>query len=592
MSRRARRYYTGQTTWPKWEKAGVVGTKLRFTDDDIVTQQTLARTADVMKNCRAMDAAVAYELGSVGADTEGVSPKDLLSDYTRAAYLIEDSRAIGFGTHSDMDVESCGHDEVNVTVYNFFKADKIRYFKDADVVVVDVSGDSIGEKHLSATHGFSMTKKVFKDLSDVTKYRLLNGCRRDFMHNMGDTVAKDTDLPMEVYKKYLSAICPSVKQYLDAGAAVKSSGGMLFGIGKTLGECKKKEGEKCRHHDKITTKGWAMYVADGELQELYTNAPCSSNWNNDMLQQRDERTSGKKVIPATGKPRFSTNWVSWDSQRRSMLRKVDDKKVLSMIRKALGRMSRRNWGIVRKMYLKRCGDCGSTVDHLPSATNCSACDSENLVDKQRGNNAIYKWKDWGWLANVHAHIQTTRTKNRKAGDIENGWEWFAWETKQSYGMDMSEFAWRPANEEDLVMHTFKVVSSVKSRYSSFYSDRDVLDFSQVLLFHTKEAAKAAAAKIVNGLLKTDGAVVKNRVYTEGEFAPRPNYKVVYSTTSSSFQMNAEIDPEDYMSPKEINNLAVTAAPQVLANHKDKFMSWNTPVKTKTVAAPKKEGDDE
>tara|TARA_R100000808_G_scaffold9858_1_gene26745 strand:+ start:2640 stop:4388 length:1749 start_codon:yes stop_codon:yes gene_type:complete len=582
MSGRARRFYTGQQIWERWEKAGVVGTKLRFTDDDIVTQQTLARTADVMKNCRAMDAAVAYELGSVGADTEGVSPKDLLSDYTRAAYLIEDSRAIGYGMHSDMDAESCGHDEVNVTVYKFNKAEKIRYFKDADVVVVDVSGSKINETHLNA--------EVFKDLSDVTKYRLLNGCRRDFMHNMGDTVAKDTDTPMEVYKKYLSAICPSVKQYLDAGAAVKSSGGQMFFVDNTLGQCKKKEGEKCRHHDKVTTTGWAMYVVNGEMQELYTNAPCSSNWNDNMLQQRGERTSGSKVIPATGKPCYSTKWVSWDSQRRSMLRKVDDKKVLSMIRKALGRMSRRNWGIVRKMYLKRCGDCGSTVDHLPSATNCSACDSENLVNKQRGNNAIYKWKDWGWLANVHAHIQTTRTKNRKAGDVENGWEWYAYETKQSYGMDMSNFAWRPAEENDLVMHTFKVSTRVKSYYG--YSTNDVLDFSKVLLFHTKEAAKAAATQIVNGLLKTDGAVVKNRVYTEGEFAPRPNYTVTYTTVSSAFQMKAEIDPEDYMSPKEVNKLFVTAAPSVLENHKDKFMSWSTPVKTKTVAAPKKEGDEE
>ena len=584
MSRRARRYYTGQTTWPKWEKAGVVGTKLRFTDDDIVTQQTLARTADVMKNCRAMDAAVAYELGSAGANTEGVSPQDLLSDYTRAAYLIEDSRAIGYGAHSDMDVKSCGHDEVNVLKYSFHKAEKIRYFKDDDVVVVEVSGIKIS----FAPEG----------LSDVTKYRLLNGCRADFMHNMGDTVAKDTDAPMEVYKKYLSAICPSVKQYLDAGAALKFRGGQAYSATRTLGECKKgysskKEGEKCRHHDKITTKGWAMYVADGELQELYTNAPCDRTWNNNMLLERDERISGKKVIPASGKPKHSANWVSWDSQRRSMLRKVDDKKVLSMIRKALGRMSRRNWGIVRKMYLKRCSDCGSTVDHLPSATNCSACDSENLVDKSRGNNAIYKWKDWGWLANVHAHIQTTRTKNRKAGDVENGWEWFAYETTQSYGMDMSKFAWRPKNGVDLVMHTFSVFTQVKPYSNASYTNTTkVLDFSNVLLFHTKVAAQTAAAGIVNSLLKTDGAIVKNRVYTEGEFAPRPDYTVSYNTVSSAFQMKAEIDPEDYMSPAEVNKLFVTAAPSVLKNHTDKFMSWSTPVKTKTVAAPKKEGDEE
>ena len=58
-------------------------------------------------------------------------------------------------------------------------------------------------------------------------------------------------------------------------------------------------------------------------------------------------------------------------------------------------------------------------------------------------------------------------------------------------------------------------------------------------------------------------------------------------------MKAEIDPEDYMSPKEINKLAVTAAPSVLTTHRENFMKWSTPVSTKTVKAEKKEeGDDE
>ena len=575
--RRARRYYTGQTTWKIWEQAGVVGTKLRFTDDDIITQQTLARTADVMKNCRAMDAAVAYELGSVGADTEGVSPKDLLSDYTRAAYLIEDSRAIGYGQHSDNEKESCGHDEVNTLYYRFNEATSIVYFSEKNTVVV-ATGSKLKSENL-----------VDLDLSDVVKKRLVR-CREDGYHNTGEKVAKDSDLPMQVYEKYLIAVCPSVEEHLKSGAVLKFRGVVFGKVKSTLGACKLVEGKKCRHHNELTTRGWAMYVDDGELQELYTNAPCASIWNNDMLLQRPERESGSKLIPATGAPQISTNWLTWDSQRRSMIRNVDDKKVLSLIRKALGRMSRRNWGVVSKMYLRRCLDCGSKVDHLPSATNCSACDSANLEDKSRGNNAIYKWSDWGWLASVHAWIQTTRSKNRKAGDIENGWEWFAHSTKQSYGMDMSEFAWRPANDRDTVMHTFSVIS-YHNTYSSWRSnEQTALDFSQVLLFHTKEAAEEAAGKIISNLLKTEGAVVKSRVYTEGKFAPQPNYKIQYQTVCSVFQMKPDVEPEDYMSPSEINKLAVSAAPQVLENHIDKFTTWDIPVTTKTVAAP--ESDDE
>ena len=77
-------------------------------------------------------------------------------------------------------------------------------------------------------------------------------------------------------------------------------------------------------------------------------------------------------------------------------------------------------------------------------------------------------------------------------------------------------------DNDLVMYTFRVTSSVKSSYGSHYNTQNVLDFSEVLLFHTKEAAQTAAEGIVNSLLKTDGAVVKSRIYTEGEFTPRLN----------------------------------------------------------------------
>ena len=587
---RARRYYTGQQVWKQWEKAGVVGTKLNFTDDDIITHQALARTADVMKNCRAMDAAVAYELASVGANHEGVAPEKLLSDFTRSAYIIEDTRCIGWGTHADTDVPSCGHDEVTgVEVLKFYPATAIRVFEHENIsenenmtIVVDFN-----------TEGDWQDDEI-DNLDDVTAYLLKNGMRRDRRHNLYDTVQEISETPYETYLKYLKSVCPRLESYLDKNYELVFRGAPWVVKRKTNGVCKSDaDGEdECRHHDGITTTGWAIHLsADGQMEELYTNAPCDSNFMNDMLRQRKERRSGSKSIPATGKPQMSDGWITWDSQRRSMLRKVNDKKVLSLIRKSLGRMSRRNWGVVSKMYLKRCGDCGSTTDHLPSATNCTACDSENLVEKQRGNNAIYKWKDWGWLANVHAYIQTTRSKNRKVGDVENGWEWFPCNTKKSYGMEMSEFAWRPVNEKDLDMHTFSVNTKVKSYYGSqYYTNKSVLSFGDVLLFHTRDGAERAATGIVDNLLKTEGAVVKSRTYTDGEYTPRPDYNVTYSTVSSTFILKGEIDPDDYMSPSEVNKMAVSASPQVIAQHKEKFREFVIPISTKIIE--KQEGDEE
>tara|TARA_R110000824_G_C15211816_1_gene676668 strand:- start:584 stop:2350 length:1767 start_codon:yes stop_codon:yes gene_type:complete len=585
------RRWTGFSTWKKWKAAGVVGEKLGFTDDDIITHQTLARTAERISFCRAMDAAVSYELASAGSDTIGVIPNTLLSDYTRAAYIIESTNYVGWGVHSDTEQESCGHDEAeSVTYYTFKGVKRISYFKEHDTVLVYLK------------NGVLDTDGVQLDgLTAIEQNRLVH-CRADGKYNMSTgTVKTDTTTPLELYMKYLSVKFPSLQEYLDKGSEIRFDGPIIKSKKTTLGVCKIKEGEKCRHHGQITKRGWAMYVEDDKFVRLYESFACNKQWNNDMLKVRQEQDHDhngrmlKKVKPATGKPCFSPNWVTWESQRRSMLRKVDDKKVLSMIRKSLGRMSRRNVNIVRKTYLRRCVECGT--DFMPNEVDeeTTCCGShENIQQKMRGNNAVYKWKDWGWLVGVHAYIQTTRTKNRKAGDVENGWEWFACNTKTSYGMDMSDFAWKPKNSTDLVMYTFSVTSETKPYAGASYTNTTkVLDFSQVLLFHTKEAAQTAAEGIVNSLLKTSGAVVKSRVYTEGEFAPRPNYTVSYNTVSSTFQMKAEIDPEDYMSPKEINKLAVTAAPSVLAPHRQKFTTWSTPVSTKTVKPKKeKEGDDE
>ena len=194
---RARRYYTGQTTWPKWEKAGVVGTKLRFTDDDIITQQTLARTADVMKNCRAMDAAVAYELASVGSTTEGVTPEKLLSDYTRSAYIIESSRMIGYGKHSDTEQESCGHDEASgVRQYRFKQVTNVQYFEEKNALVItSATKHGIDMQHLSSfiSPDALADKYIDGDFSDDITRLATKAVRADGGYLVDGEVLYDTD---------------------------------------------------------------------------------------------------------------------------------------------------------------------------------------------------------------------------------------------------------------------------------------------------------------------------------------------------------------------------------------------------------------
>ena len=132
----------------------------------------------------------------------------------------------------------------------------------------------------------------------------------------------------------------------------------------------------------------------------------------------------------------------------------------------------------------------------------------------------------------------------------------------------------------------------KSYYGSGYhtETKTVMDYREVLLFYTKEAAEKAAQEIMSKIQITDEQVVKSRLYTEGEFAPQPRYSVDYVTVSSYFIMKPEIDPEDYLSPKEVNKLFASASPEVLKMHRDKFMESKTPVST-VVVEKKEESND-
>ena len=258
MSKRAKRYYTGEQYWENWKKAGVVGERLNFTDDDIITHQALARTGDIMKNCRAMDAAVAYELASVGSTTEGVTPEKLLSDYTRSAYIIESSRMIGFGKHSDTEQESCGHDEASgVRQYRFKRVANVQYFEEKNALVITSTTSHAGDidmQHLSSFISPNALADLFigDDFSgDITRLAT-KAVRADGGYLVDGEVLYDTNSLMQLYLKYVITVCPSTTQYIEDGVDIYFRGQPVSYEGTTLGVCAwEGTDKKCRHHDQV-----------------------------------------------------------------------------------------------------------------------------------------------------------------------------------------------------------------------------------------------------------------------------------------------------------------------------------------------------
>jgi len=112
----------------------------------------------------------------------------------------------------------------------------------------------------------------------------------------------------------------------------------------------------------------------------------------------------------------------------------------------------------------------------------------------------------------------------------------------------------------------------------------------MLYFATKEQAEVAAKSVYNSIVQTENAIVASRKYVEGDVIPKPNYSIALKSKQNDFVMNGDVVPEDYLSPAELHELAMAAAPNIVEQHKSKFDKWHTMVVTKSVAAPKQEAE--
>lgn len=88
MGRYGRRmYFTGYRYGNEWAELGLIGDRLSFTDDEVITKLGLGYITHDKVEC-AMDTAIRYELLNAGTDGE-ISAKQMLNSRTRLAALFE-----------------------------------------------------------------------------------------------------------------------------------------------------------------------------------------------------------------------------------------------------------------------------------------------------------------------------------------------------------------------------------------------------------------------------------------------------------------------------------------------------------------------
>jgi len=526
MSRRGGTW-TGWQDGKAWQEAGVIGTMLDFTDDDIITQQTIEHTKSVIGRCRAMDAAVAYELASAGQDG-AVSVNDLITDRTKAAYLIE-TRRVGYGVFRDPTVESCGHDELSTTRVRFTVVNTAKRIN--DVVFLEVRN----------TWGSKLDRHKLENYTSVLTQEQI------------DMLASDTissEELIEAYHTYIKAkfgITDDVDFVFSRNpiASANNYNGECAWKGQSVDVVDEETGEIttknkiCSHHDGARITGWAMLQSepDGttieDYKELFLAGRCARRWNQNQL--RDQSVD-------------SSSWVTWESKKRSLIRGVNERELKKLINKSLARMLKRNDNVVSKEGLR--------------------------------SSAVYSWSDWDWLADVTSYIRQTRSKNRKAGDVLNGWEFTAVNKRWSYGMEISDFVWTPSDSSDTKYYTFNINYERNASYSWNRLQCSIAS-TTIRIYLSEDEAREAGTKVLAVL--NESGIGLRRVYVEGEFEPQHDYTLHTEEGYCSFTMEGSMEPEEYLSPAEITRLALTAAPNVVLQHKPNFREWTTPVYSKVIA---------
>ena len=72
--------------------------------------------------------------------------------------------------------------------------------------------------------------------------------------------------------------------------------------------------------------------------------------------------------------------------------------------------------------------------------------SEKALQVTAGRGRTFRWDEWNWLDTIRNKRLVTMAKQRKLGDIVNGWKFTKGHTTSTYGVEVCEHAWEAVDE--------------------------------------------------------------------------------------------------------------------------------------------------
>jgi len=487
-----KRYYERYRPADTWEQLGLIGDTLSFTDDEIVTQQAIGYTKHLCDYHCPMDIAVVYSMLNRG---EGATPtaKELLNDYTRLAYYFESGRvADGWWLPpTDEQPYSCSSDvDFPKVDYSTSSHSNLNHAPPIDVSKLEGLITAILEKKDATTMGY---------LLDAYNWEM---SRTHVWHQYDN----------QGYDEFLMA---DRTDNADFKALMSNGENEQVNSAKVL--------ELIQQYIPFTMKPNSDYCTrsdDGE-DNCERHTP-----NNDRYERHWVFKEGLPVLNDNfaipeyykGKPHLQKNQchedtIKFEDHKRRLTEEVNDKEVLKLINKSLTRMEKR----------------------------------ETVEQVSHGRGRMFQWTAWDWLENIRTRILASNAKQRKLGDVVNGWEYTKGNTTMSYGMEINDHDWKPVEK----VYWWGV--NVTVPYSNDYNIGRVYEQTTCLpyMFFTEEAAQVYADSLNQIDTTTFNGVSRHRTVTKNfdVSIPKVNYTVV------KYQVHMSVDGvaviENYMTPHEM-----------------------------------------
>jgi len=196
---------------------------------------------------------------------------------------------------------------------------------------------------------------------------------------------------------------------------------------------------------------------------------------------------------------------------RALMNYLDDKTVLKAINKSLNRMAK----------------------------------SGKAKQVTHGRGRTFRWDSWGWLDTYRQKHLVTMAKQRKLGDVVNGWEFTKGDVTDMFGVEICSHKWEPVED----VNYYRICMEYNSWSDWSYHSKGHVDDKSALLpymFFDKAEAEAVCAELNTTSFPRNGGCI--RINGQVQY---PSFSVKAYNAKKNMRLEGNAEVEDYMPPQEM-----------------------------------------